>query len=138
MFYDTVTRVSLLFLSYEIITLDIVKAKLIDVLLDKIIYIIIGIFIYILGYFSYACCSCFTSSKEENEIINFINAGDKMNQLDNSGDIYYQRAISKYHKTIPFQNISKKTINKINYLKEENKLSGSIKKSKKKNKAAAD
>ena len=120
MFYDTVTRISLLFMSYEIITLDIVKAKLIDIFLDKIIYIIIGILIYTLGYFTNSCCNCicYNYSQAEKDILNLIKAGDKMDKLNNSGGQYYQEAILQYNKTIPFQNISKKTINKINDLSE--------------------
>lgn len=80
MFQDIITKYTFVILSYELITMDIVRAKLIDILLDKIIYVIILLIMSILGlvFNNIACCSKY--SPEEKEILKLIKAGDKMDE----------------------------------------------------------
>ena len=104
MIFNIITKYSFIILSYEIITLEIVKNKLIDIFLDKLIYIILFLIFYLLGLSSHYCCTKYSS--EEKEILKLIRAGDKMNQLNNSGVQYYERARNVIDKSLPFTDIS--------------------------------
>ena len=112
MFQDIITKYTFVILSYELITMDIVRAKLIDILLDKIIYVIILLIMSILGLvFNNIACSKY--SPEEKEILKLIKAGDKMDKLNGTGDKYYHQARCKINLSLPFTDINDKIISKM-------------------------
>lgn len=65
MFQEMITKYVIIIISYELITLDIVKEKIVDVLLDKILYIIIGGFMYLIGFIIKSMFSCCWKHKKE-------------------------------------------------------------------------
>lgn len=60
-----ITKYVIIILSYELITLDIVKEKIVDILLDKILYIIITGFMYLIGFIIKSTFSCCWKHKKE-------------------------------------------------------------------------
>ena len=65
MFQEMITKYVIIIISYELITLDIVKEKIVDVLLDKILYIIIGGFMYLIGFIIKSMFSCCWKDKKQ-------------------------------------------------------------------------
>lgn len=65
MFQEMITKYVIIIISYELITLDIVKEKIVDVILDKILYIIIGGFMYLIGFIIKSMFSCCWKHKKE-------------------------------------------------------------------------
>jgi len=115
MLQDVITKYTLIILSYELITLDIVKAKIIDILIDKLIYIIFGIVIYIIGTILNNISCCPKYSPEEKEILKLMKAGDKMTRLNGNTDgiQYYKSARLKIDASLPFIDISDDILSKM-------------------------
>lgn len=78
--YTFVTKYLFVIIGYELITMDIVRAKLIDILLNKIIYVIILLIMSLLGLVFNSILCCLKYSPEEKEILKLIKAGDKMDE----------------------------------------------------------
>ena len=134
MFQDIITKYVFVIIGYELITMDIVKAKLIDILLDKIIYVIILLIMSFLGLVFNSILCCVKYSPEEKEILKLIKAGDKMNKLNGKGDIYYIRARNKINSSLPFTEINDKIISKMEKI-EINMKSRQLESKKRKTKA---
>ena len=118
MFQDIITKYTFVILSYELITMDIVKSKLIDILLDKILYILILLLMSILGsVFNISCCSKYSS--EEKEILKLIKAGDKMDKLNGTGEPYYFQARRKIKSSLPFTDINDNILSKMDRIEKE-------------------
>ena len=130
MFQDIITKYTFVILSYELITMDIVKSKLIDILLDKILYILFLLLISILGLvFNISCCSKY--SPEEKEILKLIKAGDKMDKINGTGQTYYFQARSKINSSLPFTDINENILDKMKEIELKDPPQGeSMKKSK--------
>ena len=119
MFQDIITKYTMVILSYELITMDIVKAKLIDMFLDKVIYIMILLFISVFGIlFNNSCCSKY--SEEEKHILKLIKAGDKMDKLNGSGVQYYRHAREKINTSLPFVDIDSNILSKMEEIERSN------------------
>jgi hypothetical protein len=120
--FEYITKYSfIIFTTYEIITIEVIQTKLIDIILDKLIYIIFGILFYILGYFTSSFCKKY--SKEEEEILKFMNAGDKMNKKGSlEGLKYYSSARVLIDRSIPFTDISPNILKKMDKIEYEYKM----------------
>ena len=127
-----ITKHIFVILSYELITHEVVKAKIIDIFLDKVIYIIVGISLYVFGMLLNHISCCHKYSPEEKVILKLIKAGDKMTQLNgpDAGRTFYMDAIAQKNKLLPFTDLGGEILSKIEGI-EKMVTIGSLKKKKK-------
>ena len=135
--FPYITKYAFIILSYEIITVEVIRTKIIDIILDKLIYIIFCLLFYSLGYFTKPFLSCCWKqySKEEKEILKFIKAGDKMNLQGAPNALqYYRDARSKIDSSTPFIDISPDILKKMDKIESEFEIGKYEKKNKNKKK----
>jgi len=125
-----ITKHTFVILSYELITHEVVKAKIIDIFLDKVIYIIVGISLYVFAMLLNHRSCCPKYSPEEKVILKLIKAGDKMTQLNgpDAGRTFYMDAIAQKNKLLPFTDIGGEILSKIEGIEQMITIGGSLKK----------